>query len=214
MSSSIRGIPDRQSMKKKSAAPKPMVKRLFKSQAHWHAWLEKNHEKPDGVWVHFAKKGTGAVTCTYDEALETALCFGWIDGQTMTHDDKTFVRKFTPRRARSLWSKVNRAKAERLIEGGRMKPAGLRAIERAREGGEWDAAYDTARTATVAPDFQAALDKSKRAAAFFAKLDRVNRYAILWRIQTSRTAETRARRIVDIITMLKKKETFHPETFR
>jgi uncharacterized protein YdeI (YjbR/CyaY-like superfamily) len=199
-------------MKKKKAPPKPMVKRLFKSQAHWHAWLEKNHEGPDGVWVHFAKKGTGVVTVSYDDALETALCFGWIDGQLRTHDEKTFVRKFTPRRARSIWSKVNRVKAEKLIESGRMKPAGLRAIERARQGGEWDTAYDSSRTATVSPDFRSALDKVRGAAAFFEKLDSANRYAVLWRIQTARTAETRARRIADIVTMLMNKETFHSRT--
>ena len=201
-------------MKKKIAAPRPMVKRLFKSQAAWHAWLEKNHEDPEGVWLHFAKKDSGAVTVSYDEALETALCFGWIDGQLRTHDEKTFVRKFTPRRARSIWSKVNRAKAERLIKSGHMKPAGLSAIERAREGGEWDGAYDSSRTASVSPDFQKALDKSKPAAAFFAELDSANRYAVLWRIQTARTAVLRAKRIAELIAMLKKQETFHPWTFK
>ena len=201
-------------VKKKTAVPKPMVKRLFKSQSDWHAWLERNHEDPDGVWVHFAKKGSGAVTVTYDEALETALCFGWIDGQLRTHDEKTFVRKFTPRRARSIWSKVNRAKAERLIESGRMKPPGLRAIERAREGGAWDSAYDSSRTAAVTREFQKALDKSKRAAAFFAKLDKTNRYAVLWRSQTARSADARAKRIAELIAMLEKQETFHPWTFK
>jgi uncharacterized protein YdeI (YjbR/CyaY-like superfamily) len=189
-----------------------MVKRLFKTQAHWHAWLEKNHEKPDGIWLHFAKKGGGVVTVSYDEALETALCFGWIDGQLRSHDEKTFVRKFTPRRARSIWSKVNRTKAEKLIESGRMKPAGLAAIERARGGGEWDSAYDSSRTATAPPDFRSALDKAGGAVAFFEKLDSANRYAMLWRIQTARTAEMRARRIADIVTMLKNKETFHSRT--
>jgi uncharacterized protein YdeI (YjbR/CyaY-like superfamily) len=201
-------------MKKKAAPPKPMVKRLFKNQAAWRAWLEKNHGDPEGVWLHIAKKNSGAVTVSYDEALETALCFGWIDGQLRTHDDKTFVRKFTPRRARSIWSKVNRAKAERLIKSGHMQPAGLRAIERAREGGEWDGAYDSSRTASVSPDFQKALDKSKPAAAFFAKLDSANRYAFLWRIQTARSAELRAKRIDEVMAMLKKQETFHPWTFK
>jgi len=201
-------------MKKKAAVPKPMVKRLFKGQAHWHSWLEKNHDNPDGLWLHFAKKGFGVVTVTYDEALETALCFGWIDGQVRTHDEKTFVRKFTPRRARSVWSKVNRAKAERLIESGRMQPAGHRAIERAREGGEWDFAYDSARTATVPPDFEAVLKKARSAAAFFARLDSANRYAMLWRIQTARSPATRAKRIAEIVAMLKAKETFHPWTFK
>ncbi len=199
---------------KKPVAPKPEVRKLFKTQAHWHAWLEENHENPDGVWVQFSKKGSGVNTATYDEVLETALCFGWIDGQLKTHDEKTFVRKFTPRRARSIWSKVNRTKAEKLIEDGRMKPAGIRAIERAREGGEWDRAYDSGRNITVSPDFQAALDKSKAVAAFFAKLDAANRYAMLFRIQTARTPALRAKRISEIIAMLGKKETFHPWAFK
>lgn len=191
-----------------------MVKRLFKSQHDWRAWLEKNHLDPEGVWVHFAKKGTDAVTVTYDEALETALCFGWIDGQLRTHDEKTFVRKFTPRRARSIWSKVNRAKAEKLIKSGQMTAAGLKAIERARDGGEWDTAYDSGKTATVPADLQAALDKSAPAAAFFAKLDRANRYAVLFRIQTARTPALRAKRIVEIVAMLKLKKVFHPELLK
>lgn len=201
-------------MKKKAKAPKPMVKRLFKKQDAWHAWLEKHHDDPEGLWLHFAKKGAGVTTLTYDEALETALCFGWIDGQLRTHDEQTFVRKFTQRRARSIWSKVNRAKAEKLIESGRMQPPGHRAIERAREGGEWDSAYDSARTAAVSADFQAALDASKKAAAFFARLNSANRYAVLWRIQTARSAELRAKRIAEMIAMLKKQETFHPWTFK
>ena len=191
-----------------------MVKRLFRSQADWRAWLEKNHDDPDGVWVHFAKKGAAAATVTYDEALETALCFGWIDGQLRTHDEKTFVRKFTPRRARSIWSKVNRAKAEKLIASGDMTAAGLKAIERAREGGEWDSAYDSGKTATVPADLQAALDNSAPAATFFAKLDRANRYSVLWRIQTARTPALRTKRIAEILAMLKLKKVFHPELLK
>ncbi len=201
-------------MASKKAPAKPTVKRLFKSQADWRAWLEKNHQDEDGVWVHFAKKGTGAVTVTYDEALETALCFGWIDGQLRTHDEKTFVRKFTPRRARSIWSKVNRAKAEKLIKSGHMTAAGMKAIERARDGGEWDTAYDSGKTATVPADLQAALDKSAPAAAFFSKLDRANRYSVLWRIQTARTPALRTKRITEIVAMLKLKKVFHPELLK
>jgi uncharacterized protein YdeI (YjbR/CyaY-like superfamily) len=199
---------------KKTPKLKPMVKKLFKSQAHWHAWLEKNHEDPEGVWLHFAKKGARTVTVTYADALDTALCFGWIDGQLRTHDEQTFVRKFTQRRARSIWSKVNVAKAEKLIAAGKMKGPGFKAIERAREGGEWSRAYDSGRSAEVSPDFQAALDKSKSAAAFFEKLDGTNRYAMLWRIQTARTPALRAKRIAEIIEKLKKKETFHPWAFK
>ena len=200
--------------KKKAKPAGEAAKKLFKSQADWHGWLEQNHGRTEGVWLHFGKKGTGAITVTYDEALETALCFGWIDGQLRAHDEKTFVRKFTPRRARSIWSKVNVAKAEKLIKAGRMKAAGLRAIEQAKQGGEWNRAYDSGRSATISPDFQAALDKSKSAAAFFAKLDGTNRYAMLWRIQTARTPVLRAKRIAALIAMLKKKETFHPWTFK
>jgi len=199
---------------KKKAAPKPMVKRLFKSQAQWHAWLEKHHEDPDGLWLHFSKKDSGVVTLSYDEALEVALCFGWIDAQLRTHDDRTFVRKFTPRRARSVWSKINRAKAEKLVEAGRMRPAGLKAIDRAREGGEWDRAYDSARTAAVPPDLQAALGRSAKAAAFFRKLDAANRYAFVWRIQTARNEKIRASRIAGIVEMLRERKTFHPWTFK
>jgi uncharacterized protein YdeI (YjbR/CyaY-like superfamily) len=198
-------------VKKKTATSKPMVKRLFKNQAAWHAWLLKNHEQPDGVWLHFAKKNAGAATVTYVDALDSALCFGWIDGQTMPHDDRTFLRKFTPRRARSLWSKINRVKAESLIKNGKMQPAGLRQIETARADGRWETAYDSAKSATVPPDLQAALDKSARAAAFFAKLDRTNRYSVLWRVQTARTPALRAKRITEIVAMLKLKKVFHPE---
>jgi uncharacterized protein YdeI (YjbR/CyaY-like superfamily) len=201
-------------MTKKAMPVREAPKKRFKSQGDWHAWLEQNHANEEGVWLHIAKKGAGAVTCTYDEALETALCFGWIDGQLKAHDEKTFVRKFTPRRARSVWSKVNRAKAERLIAEKRMKAPGLKAIERAQEGGEWDRAYDSGSTATISPDFQAALDKAKGAGAFFAKLDSANRYAMLWRIQTARGPALRAKRIAEIVAMLNKKETFHPWTFK
>lgn len=200
--------------KKKAKPAGEAAKKLFKSQADWHGWLEQNHGRTEGVWLHFGKKGTGAITVTYDEALETALCFGWIDGQLRAHDEKTFVRKFTPRRARSIWSKVNRAKAEKLIEAGRMQPPGITAIERAQRGGEWDTAYDSARTAAITPDFQAALDKARGTGAFFEKLDGANRYAMLWRIQTARTPAMRAKRIAEIIAMLKRKETFHPWTHK
>ena len=191
-----------------------MTKRLFKNQAAWHAWLEKHHAEPDGLWLHLAKKGSGIAGLTYFEALDVALCFGWIDGQTYPHDDKTFLRKFTPRRGKSLWSKINRTKAEALIKAGRMRPAGQRAIDEARADGRWDTAYDASRSATVHPELQAALDKSKAAAAFFAKLDRTNRYSVLYRVQTARSPELRAKRIADIIAMLKEKRVFHPRLLK
>ena len=154
------------------------------------------------------------MTVTYDQALETALCFGWIDAQVKTHDDKTFVRKFTPRRVRSVWSKVNRAKAEALIKSGKMRPAGLSQIEAARADGRWDTAYDSAKTATVPADLQAALDKSAQAAAFFTTLDRTNRYSVLWRVQTARTPALRAKRISELVAMLKSKKVFHPKLLK
>ena len=199
---------------KKTAASKPMTKRLFKNQAAWHAWLEKHHAEPDGLWLQFAKKGSGIASVTYFEALDVALCFGWIDGQTYPHDDKSFLRKFTPRRAKSLWSKINRSKAEALIAAGRMHPAGQRAIDDARADGRWDTAYDASRSATIHPDLQAALDKNKAAAAFFSKLDRTNRYSVLFRVQTARSPELRAKRIADIIGMLKEKRVFHPRLLK
>lgn len=199
---------------KKTTTAKPLEKRLFKNQAAWHAWLEKHHAEPDGMWLQIAKKGSGIASVTYPEALDVALCFGWIDGQVLPHDEKCFLRKFTPRRGKSLWSKINRTKAEALIRAGRMHAAGQRAIDEAQADGRWDTAYDASRSATIHPDLQAALDKNKAAAAFFAKLDRTNRYSVLYRVQTARSPELRARRIAGIIAMLKEKKVFHPRLLK
>jgi uncharacterized protein YdeI (YjbR/CyaY-like superfamily) len=182
----------------------------FANQSAWADWLAENHAKSSGVWLRFAKKGSGVPSVTYDEAIETALCFGWIDGQKKAYDEKTWIQRMTPRGPRSIWSKINRDKAEALIAGGRMKPAGLQAIERARQGGQWDAAYDSQSGSTVPPDLQAELDKSKAARDFFATLNSVNRYAILHRIQTATKPETRAKRIHKFIEMLKRHEKIHP----
>ncbi len=149
-------------------------------------------------------------TLTYAEAVEAALCYGWIDGQGKSIDDTAWLQKFTPRGPRSVWSKINRQKAETLIASGRMQPAGLAAIERAKQNGQWDNAYDSHRTATVPDDLQAALDANAKAKAFFATLDSANRYAILWRLQTAKRAETRARRIEQFINMLENHEKLHP----
>jgi uncharacterized protein YdeI (YjbR/CyaY-like superfamily) len=180
------------------------------SQSAWAEWLKENHAKSSGVWLRLAKKGSKLKSVTYDEAIESALCFGWIDGQKKGYDDKAWLQKMTPRGPRSIWSKINREKAEALIASGRMKPAGLEAIERARQGGQWDAAYDSQSGATVPPDLQAELDKSKAAREFFATLNSVNRYAILHRIQTATKPETRAKRIQKFIEMLKRQEKIHP----
>lgn len=186
----------------------PML--LFKHQKDWSAWLDKNHAKSAGVWLRIAKKASGSPSVSYAEAVEMALCYGWIDGQGKSYDDSSWLQKFTPRGEKSIWSKINREKAQALIGSGRMKPAGLKAIERARQDGRWDRAYDSSRTATVPDDFQAELDKNAKAKAFFATLNRSNRYAILFRLQTARKAETRAKRIQQFISLLAKNEKLHP----
>jgi uncharacterized protein YdeI (YjbR/CyaY-like superfamily) len=182
----------------------------FARQSDWAAWLDANHAASSGVWLQLAKKASGIESITYDEALETALCYGWIDGQKRGYDETSWLQKFTPRGTKSIWSKVNREKAQRLIERGQMKPAGLTAVESAKQDGRWDAAYDSASTATVPDDFQAALDRNAEASAFFAALDRTNRYAILFRIQTAKKAETRAKRIEQFIRMLENHEKLYP----
>jgi uncharacterized protein YdeI (YjbR/CyaY-like superfamily) len=182
----------------------------FESQSAWADWLAVNHGKSSGVWLRLAKKGSGVPSVTYDEAIETALCFGWIDGQKQGFDETTWLQKMTPRGPRSIWSRINRDKAEALIASGRMKPAGLQAIERAKQGGQWDAAYDSQSVATVPADLQAELDKSQAARDFFATLNSVNRYAILHRIQTATKPETRAKRIQKFVEMLKRNEKIHP----
>ena len=147
---------------------------------------------------------------SYAEALEVALCYGWIDGQKKSYDEATWLQKFTPRGHRSIWSKINREKAEELIRNGQMKPAGLQAIKRAKQNGRWEAAYDSPSQASVPDDFQAALDKNSTAKAFFAALNRQNRYAILFRLQTAKKAETRTKRIEQFIRMLAKHEKLYP----
>ena len=182
---------------------------LFKDQKHWASWLDRRHAESPGVWLRLAKKGSGIQSVSYAEALEVALCYGWIDGQKKSYDESSWLQKFTPRGGRSLWSKVNREKAEELIRTGRMKPAGMAAIERAKENGRWEAAYDSPGKATIPDDFQAELDRHPKAKEFFSTLNSANRYAILWRIQTVKKAETRARRIQQFIEMLERHEKIH-----
>jgi uncharacterized protein YdeI (YjbR/CyaY-like superfamily) len=184
--------------------------RAFASAAEWEAWLREHHDSAPGIWIRFAKKGSGVPSVTYLEALHAALCFGWIDGQARSVDEASYVQRFTPRRARSIWSQRNREFATALIEAGRMQPAGLREVERAQADGRWEAAYDAPSTATVPEDLQRALDASPEAAAFFATLNGQNRYAILHRIQTAKRPETRARRIERFVAMLEKGETLYP----
>jgi uncharacterized protein YdeI (YjbR/CyaY-like superfamily) len=182
---------------------------LFRRKQDWARWLEKNHRKSPGLWLRFAKKGARSSSATYKEALEVALCYGWIDGQKRPESDEFWLQRFVPRSPRSLWSKINREKAMALIESGEMTPAGLEAIENAKKTGRWDGAYDSPSGSTVPDDFQAALNTNAEAKAFFDTLDKANRYAILWRIQTARKAETRARKIELFVSMLERKEKIH-----
>ena len=176
----------------------------------WAAWLDENHAASPGVWLKLSKKASGTNSMTYAEALEIALCYGWIDGQKQSGGASDWFQKFTPRTKRSIWSKLNRKKALELIESGRMRAAGLREVERAKNDGRWQAAYDSPGTATVPPDFEAALDKNHRAKAFFATLDSRNRYGVLFRIQTVKKSETRAKRIEQFVQMLERNEKVHP----
>lgn len=190
---------------------KPELRILpFPSVGEWEAWLEKHHASSDGLWIKFARKGLGIETVSYVEALDVALCYGWIDGQARGLDDEYWLQRFTPRRSRSRWSKVNREKVAKLIEAGKMKPAGLREVERARADGRWDAAYDPPSKATVPDDLRRALDENPEASAFFATLDGRNRYAILYQIGDAKKPETRARRVEKFVTMLGKREKPYP----
>lgn len=184
--------------------------RFFPSPGEYEAWLEANHEQADGIWVKIAKKGSGIDSVRYPEVLELALCFGWIDGQRRALDELHFLQKFTPRRARSRWSKINREKAEALIAAGSMRPAGLAQVEAAKSDGRWDAAYEGQASAAVPEDLQAALDARPAAARFFAGLDSQNRYAILYRLQDAKRAETRERRLRKFVEMLEGEEKIHP----
>ena len=181
----------------------------FASQSNWADWLAKNHDKSDGLWLKVAKKDSGIPSVTIVEALDMALCYGWIDGQRGSFDYKYYLQKYTPRRPKSTWSKINVEKVKRLITSGQMQPAGLAAIEAAKADGRWAKAYDGQKTMTVPKDFQAALNKNKKAKAFFATLNSVNRYAILFRIHNVKKAETRTRKIKQFIEMLEKNEKIY-----
>jgi len=181
----------------------------FVGQKAWEKWLDKNHRSSSGIWMRLAKKASGIPSITYAEAVESALCYGWIDGHKRPHSDTAWLQRFTPRRSRSMWSQINREKALALIESRRMRAAGLEEVERAKNDGRWDAAYGSPSALTTDPDFQKALNKSPRAKKFFKTISAANRYAILWRIQTAKKAETRERRIRDYVARLEKGETLH-----
>jgi len=182
----------------KSAIQPDSSPALFKRAKAFETWLKRNHATSDGIWLKIAKRGAIETSVTYPEAVEIALCCGWIDGQKKGLDDQHFLQRFTPRRSRSIWSKINVDKVAALIEAGRMQAPGYSQIEAAQADGRWAKAYDGARTAAVPGDLLAALEAEPRAKAFFATISAANRYAVLWRIQTALKAETRARRIAQL----------------
>ncbi|MHB8644996.1 MAG: YdeI/OmpD-associated family protein [Thermomicrobiales bacterium] len=192
----------------KNVADVPILS--FETPREWEAWLEEHHSDAPGIWLKMAKKETGMPSVTYAEALESALCYGWIDGQKASFDGGYWLQRFTPRRPKSIWSRINRDRATALIADGRMRPAGLRQVDLAKSDGRWESAYESQRTITVPDDFARALAEEPKARDFFDTLNSANRYAILFRIHTAKKPETRAARIKTCITMLANGEKFHP----
>ena len=192
-----------------SAARSDRAPTLFPDARAFDTWLASNHASCDGLWLQIAKRDARVRSVTYAEAVDVALCWGWIDSQKRAFDDQHFLQRFTPRRAGSVWSRVNVEKARALLEAGRMQPPGRAEVERAQADGRWARAYDGSRTAAVPDDLAAALDAEPKARAFFASLDAANRYAVLWRIQTAARPETRAARLARLVQMLARGETIH-----
>jgi uncharacterized protein YdeI (YjbR/CyaY-like superfamily) len=182
----------------------------FASREAWERWLAENHAAASGIWLKLAKKGSGLATVTYSEALDAALSYGWIDGQKDKLDADHWLQRFTPRRSRSKWSKINCDRVEALIASGKMAAAGLREVERAKADGRWEAAYQGQRTSQVPDDLRRELERNDRARAFFATLSSGNRYAILYRLQEAKRPETRARRLEQYVAMLGEGKKFHP----
>ena len=195
----------------RAAVPaKDLPVKRFASRAAWEAWLARYHEKSSGVWLEFARAASGLQALSRPDALEVALCYGWIDGQTASVDDRWWRQRFTPRRARSKWSQINRATVERLHAEGRLAPAGIREMEAAQKDGRWASAYPSPRAMTVPEDLAAALRKSPRARREFEALDGRNRYAILYRLHDAKKPETRRRRLEEFVRMLEAGERVHP----
>jgi uncharacterized protein YdeI (YjbR/CyaY-like superfamily) len=184
--------------------------KLFKDPAAWEEWLSTHFDSSPGIYLRIAKKGSGKQSVTYQEAVETALCFGWIDGLKKPFDEKFWLQRFTPRGVKSIWSKINRTKALALIDAGRMQPSGFTSIEKAKLHGRWDSAYDSHSTAVPSAEFQAELDLHPKAKAYFATLNSQNRYSVLVRIQVAHTEKTRRKRIEQFIAMLENHETLYP----
>ena len=182
----------------------------FETQQDWEVWLKEHHAETKGIWLKIAKKEALSPSVSYAEALEGALCYGWIDGQKAAFDDKYWLQKFTPRTAKSIWSKVNCGKAEALIAEGRMQPAGLRQVELAKSDGRWERAYESQSKITIPADFQSELDKNPKARDFFSTLDSANRYAFLFRIHAAKKPETRSAKIQKFVEMLNQQQKLHP----
>jgi uncharacterized protein YdeI (YjbR/CyaY-like superfamily) len=181
----------------------------FASLREWERWLSKNRRRAEGIWLRFYKKSSGISSVTYDDALDGALCYGWIDGQLRPYDAQSWLRKFTPRRPKSPWSKRNIEHVKRLAKAGKMKPAGLKEAERAKADGRWKKAYDPASTMEMPADFLKRLSRDKKAEAFFKALSKANTYAIGWRLQTAKRPETREKRMKEILAMLGRGEKLH-----
>jgi uncharacterized protein YdeI (YjbR/CyaY-like superfamily) len=181
----------------------------FTSDKEWELWIGKNHANSNGLWLKIFKKDSGSKTVTYAEALNVALCYGWIDGQKKSNDAQSYLQKFTPRRAKSIWSKVNTEHIERLTKAGKMKPAGIKVVEEAKADGRWQKAYSSASKMTIPKDFLKELSKNKKAEAFFKTLNKTNLFSIGFRLQTAKTEETRLKRMKLILDMMKKGTKFH-----
>ncbi len=181
----------------------------FASQDEFAAWLAEQHATSNGLWLKIAKKGSGIATVSYAQALDVALCYGWIDSQKGKFDEQYFLQRFTPRKGKSKWSKINCDHVARLIEQGMMQPTGLREVEKARADGRWDAAYDGQRTMAAPDDLRQALEQNEKAREFFATLDSANRYSILYRLQEAKKPETRARRLAQYVAMLTEHKKIH-----
>jgi uncharacterized protein YdeI (YjbR/CyaY-like superfamily) len=181
----------------------------FSSPSEWEQWLEQNHAVSKGIWLQMFKKGSGIASVIYAEALEVALCYGWIDGQIKSIDELSYMQRFTPRRPKSLWSKRNIEHVARLAKAGRMKPAGIKEAEAAKADGRWEIAYDPQSSMTVPQDFITELSKDSKASAFYESLNKANKYAVAWRLQTAKRPETREKRIKEIVEMMAREEKFH-----
>jgi uncharacterized protein YdeI (YjbR/CyaY-like superfamily) len=195
-----------------ATTPKPgneMQVISFASSEEWRKWIEENHTKSNGVWLRLFKKDSDEKTVTYAEAVEEALCYGWIDGQKNKYDAESYIQKFTPRRPKSIWSKINTEKAERLIQEGKMAKAGMQQVELAKADGRWQQAYDSPENMKMPEDFLQQLSKNKKAKAFFDGLNKANLYAIAWRLQTAKKPETRDKRMKEILVMMSEGKKFH-----